>query len=125
MAPDRTSIRIFSASIPFLINCYFWYLIEELDAYPFTFESDHFKKLRCEAITRNVNKIMRLVSKQFLGRPNVTSHSFRIGYITQLWKDSKDIEFVKQTIGHRKLGTISAYVNQLSDQEREKRIEKL
>ena len=46
-------------------------------------------------------------------------------YITQLWKDSKDIEFVKQTIGHRRLDTTSAYVNQLSDQERQKRIEQL
>ncbi len=101
------------------------FLMKELDAYLFTSESDHFKKLRREAITRDVNKVMRLVSKQLPGQPNVTSHSFRIGYITQLWKDSKDIEFVKQTIGHRKLDTTSAYVNQLSDQERQKRIQQL
>lgn len=56
-------------------------------------------------------------------KPNSTSHSFRIGYITQLWKDSKDIEFVKQTIGHRKLDTTSQYIQSLSDQERQKRIE--
>jgi site-specific recombinase XerD len=68
---------------------------------------------------------MRLVSKQLPGQPNVTSHSFRIGYITQLWKNSKDIEFVKQTIGHRKLDTTSAYVNQLSDQERQKRTDQV
>lgn len=68
---------------------------------------------------------MRLVSKQLPGQPNVTSHSFRIEYITQLWKDSKDIEFVKQTIGHRKLDTTSAYVNQLSDQERREQISQL
>ena len=101
------------------------FLLKELDAYLFTSESDHFKKLRREAITRDVNKVMRLVSKQLPGQPNVTRHSFRIGYITQLWKDSKDIEFVKQTIGHRKLDTTSAYVNQLSDQERQKRIQQL
>ena len=35
------------------------------------------------------------------------------------------IEFVKQTIGHRRLDTTSAYVNKLSDQERQKRIEHL
>ena len=103
----------------------FIFLMKELDAYLFTSESDHFKKLRREAITRDVNKVMRLVSKQLPGQPNVTSHSFRIGYITQLWKDSKDIEFVKQTIGHRKLDTTSAYVNQLSDQERRERISQL
>ena len=43
----------------------------------------------------------------------------------KLWKDSKDIEFVKQTIGHRKLDTTSVYVNKLSDQERQKRIDQL
>lgn len=101
------------------------FLMKELDAYLFTSESDHFKKLRREAITRDVNKVMQLVSKQLPGQPNVTSHSFRIGYITQLWKDSKDIEFVKQTIGHRKLDTTSTYVTQLSDQERKKRINQL
>ena len=101
------------------------FLMKELDAYLFTSESNHFKKLRREAITRDVNKVMRLVSKQLPGQPNITSHSFRIGYITQLWKDSKDIEFVKQTIGHQNLDTTSAYVNQLSDQERRKRISQL
>jgi site-specific recombinase XerC len=68
---------------------------------------------------------MRSVSKQLPGQPNVNSHSFRIGYITQLWKDSKDIEFVKQSIGHEKLDTTSAYVNKLSDQERRARISQL
>jgi len=101
------------------------FLMKELDAYLFTSEADHFKKLRREAITRDVNKVMRLVSSQLPGQPNVTSHSFRIGYITQLWKDSKDIEFVKQSIGHRKLDTTSAYVNKLSDHERQNRINQL
>jgi site-specific recombinase XerC len=76
-------------------------------------------------ITRDVNKVMREVSNQLPGKLNITSHSFRIGYITQLWKDSKDIEFVKQTMGHRNLYTTSAYVNQLSDQERQNRINQL
>ena len=39
------------------------FLMKELDAYLFTSESNHFKKLRREAITRDVNKVMRLVSK--------------------------------------------------------------
>ena len=68
---------------------------------------------------------MREVSNKLPGKLNITSHSFRIGSITQFWKDSKDIEFVKQTIGHRNLDTNSAYVNKLSDQERQKRIEQL
>lgn len=100
----------------------FIFLIKEPDAYVFTSEVNHYKKLRREAITKDVNKVMRVVSKQLPGQPNVTSHSFRIGYITQLWKDSKDSEFVKQSIGHRTLDTTSAYVNKLSDQERQKLI---
>ena len=68
---------------------------------------------------------MRQVSKQLNDKPNITSHSFRIGYITQLWKDTKDIEFVKQIIGHRKLDTTSAYVKSLSDLERQERIKSI
>ena len=100
-------------------------LIKEPDAYVFTSEAKHYQKLRREAITKGVNKVMRSVSKQLPGQPNVTSHSFRIGYITQLWKDSKDIEFVKQSIGHQKLDTTSAYVTKLSNQERQERISRL
>ena len=101
------------------------FLIKEPDSYLFTAEANHSKQLDRVAITRDVNKVMREVSNQLPGKPNITSHSFRIGFITKLWKDSKDIEFVKQTIGHRKLDTTSAYVNQLSDQERQKRIDQL
>ena len=101
------------------------FLIKKPDSYLFTAEANHSKQLDRVAITRDVNKVMREVSNQLPGKPNITSHSFRIGFITKLWKDSKDIEFVKQTIGHRKLDTTSAYVNQLSDQERQKRISQL
>ena len=101
------------------------FLMKEPNAYVFSPETNHFKKLRREVITTDVNKVMHKVSKIFPGQPNMTSHSFRVGYITQLWKDSKDIEFVKQTIGHQNLETTSAYVNKLSDQERRERISQL
>lgn len=55
----------------------------------------------------------------------VTVFELAILYITQLWKDSNDIEFVKQSIGHQKLDTTSAYVNKLSNQERQERISRL
>lgn len=99
------------------------FLMKELDSYIFTAEANHYRQLDSVDITRDVNKVMREVSNQLLGKPNITSHSFRIGYITQLWKDSKDIEFVKQTMGHRKLDTTSAYIKSLSDLERQKRID--
>ena len=103
----------------------FIFLMKEPDSYVFTNESNHSKILTRETITKAVNLVTRTVSEEILSKPNITSHSFRIGYITQLWKDSKDIEFVKQTIGHRRLDTTSAYVNKLSDQERRARISKL
>ena len=103
----------------------FIFLMKEPDFYVFTNESNHSKILTRETITKAVNLVTRKVSEEIYSKPNITSHSFRIGYITQLWKDSKDIEFVKQTIGHRNLDTTSAYVNKLSDQERQKRIEQL
>ena len=103
----------------------FIFLMKEPDSYVFTNESNHYKTLTRETITKAVNLLTRTVSEEISSKPNITSHSFRIGYITQLWKDSKDIEFVKQTIGHRNLNTTSAYVNQLSDQERQKRIDHL
>jgi len=101
------------------------FLIKKPDSYVFTAEANHSKPLDRVVITRDINKTMREVSNQLPGKLNITSHSFRIGYITQLWKDSKDIEFVKQTMGHRNLDTTSAYVNQLSDQERQNRINQL
>ena len=101
------------------------FLMKEPNSYVFTSEAQHTKPLGRVVVTKDVNKMMRQVSKQLSDKPNITSHSFRIGYITQLWKDTKDIEFVKQTIGHRKLDTTSAYVKSLSDLERQEQIENI
>jgi integrase len=101
------------------------FLMKEPNACVFTPETNHFKKLRREVITTDINKVMYKVSRILPDQPNITSHSFRIGYITQLWKDTRDIEFVKQTIGHQRLDTTSAYVDKLSDQERQARISQL
>jgi site-specific recombinase XerD len=56
-------------------------------------------------------------------KPNLTSHNFRIGFITKLWRDTGDIKFVKQAIGHAKINTTSLYVENLSDEERQKRMQ--
>ena len=97
------------------------FLMKNPDSYVFTSESNHDQMLSRETITRDVNRVMRSVSENLPDQPNITSHSFRVGYISQLWKDTKDIEFVKQSIGHRRMDTTSAYVNKLSDQERQER----
>jgi len=100
----------------------FLFLMKDKDSYVFTSDRKPTQMLRRETITTDVNRVMHSVSKLLPSQPNITSHSFRIGYISQLWKDTKDIEFVKQTIGHCSLNSTSGYVNQMTDQERENRI---
>ena len=101
----------------------FLFLMKKPESYIFTSELNHYQMLSRETITRDVNKVMHSVSKSLTDQPNITSHSFRVGYISQLWKDTKDLEFVKQSIGHRKMDTTSSYVEKLSDQERQERTE--
>jgi site-specific recombinase XerD len=93
----------------------FLFLMKNEDSYIFTSESNHDKMLSRETITKDVNKVMRSVSKSLPDQPNITSHSFRVGYISQLWKDTKDIEFVKQSIRYRRMDTTFSYVEKLSD----------
>ena len=99
----------------------FLFLMKNTDSYIFTSESNHHQMLSRETITRDVNRVMRSVSENLSDQPNITSHSFRVGYISKLWKDTKDIEFVKQSIGHRRMETTSSYVEKLSDKERQER----
>ena len=100
----------------------FLFLMKDKDSYVFTSDRKPNQMLRRETITIDVNRVMHSVSNLLPSKPNITSHSFRIGYISQLWKDTKDIEFVKQTIGHRSLNSTSGYVNQMGDEERQNRI---
>jgi hypothetical protein len=78
--------------------------------------------LRRETITIDINRVMHSVTSLFPSKPNITSHSFRIGSIFQLWKDTKDIEVVRQTIYHSSLNSTSSYVTQMGDEECQNRI---
>ena len=100
----------------------FLFAMKSKYSYVFTSDQKPYQMLRRETITMDVNKVMNTVSKYLPSKPKITSHSFRIGYISQLWKDTKDIEFVRQTIGHRRLDSTSGYVTQMTDQERQNRI---
>ena len=100
----------------------FLFLMKDKDSYVFTSDRKPNQMLQRQTITMDVNKVMHSVSNLLPSKPNITSHSFRIGYISQLWKDTKDIEFVRQTIGHRSLNSTSAYVTHMDDQERQNRI---
>jgi len=100
----------------------FLFLMKDKDSYLFTSDRKPNQMLRRETITMDVNRVMYSVSNLLPSKPNITSHSFRIGYISQLWKETKDIEFVRQTIGHRSLNATSGYVTQIGDEERQNRI---
>ena len=100
----------------------FLFLMKDKDSYVFTSDQKPNQILRRQTITMNVNKVMHSVSNLLPSKPNITSHSFLIGYISQLWKDTKDIEFVRQTIGHRSLNATSGYVTHMDDEERQNRI---
>ena len=103
----------------------FLFLMKDKGFYVFTSDRKSSQKLRRETITMDVNKVTHSVSKLLPSKPNITSHSFRIGYISRLWKDTKDIEFVRQTIGHRNLNSTSGYVSEMGDQERQDRISRI
>ena len=100
----------------------FLFLMKDKDSYVFTSDRKPNQMLRRETTTMDINRVMHAVSKGLPSQPKITSHSFRIGYISQLWKDTRDIEFVRQTIGHGSLNSTSGYLNQMTDQERENRI---
>ena len=97
-------------------------LMKDKDSYVFTSDRKPSQMLRRETVTINVNKVMHSVSKFLPSQPKITSNSFRIGYISKLWTDTKDIQFVRQTIEHCNLNSTSSYVSQMTDQERERRI---
>jgi integrase len=103
----------------------FLFLMKDKDSYIFTSDRKPNQKLRRETITMDVNKVTHSVSNFLPSIPNITSHSFRIGYISQLWKDTKDIEFVRQTIGHSSLNATSGYVSEMGEEERQDRISRI
>jgi integrase len=100
----------------------FLFVMKDKDSYVFTSDRKPYQMLRRETVTMDVNRIMHSVSSLLPSKPIITSHSFRIGYISQLWKDTKDIEFVRQTMGHSSLNSTSSYVHQITDEERANRI---
>ena len=60
----------------------FIFLMKEPDSYVFTDESNHSKTLTRETITKAINLVTTTVSEEISSKPNITSHNFRIGYIT-------------------------------------------
>lgn len=75
-----------------------FFQIKEPNAYIFSSESNHYRRLSREAITREVNEALRVISNKLSYKPYITSYSFRTGYISKLWKNTKNIEFVIKSI---------------------------
>ena len=99
----------------------FLQLFKDSDSYIFTPENSK-KPLAREAFTNLINKFMKDCARKMDQNPYISSHSFRVGFITQLWRDTNDIEFVRQAIGHAKINTTSQYVENLSEKERQDRM---
>lgn len=96
-------------------------LFKKSDSYIFTAENSN-KPLARESFTNLINKFIKDYSRRIDRNSNLSSHSFRVSFITQLWKDTNDIEFVRQAISHAKMDTTSQYVENLSKKERQARI---
>lgn len=82
----------------------FMYYFKSEDSYIFTSEYSE-KPLERESFTNIVNKFLKHSAEKIDRKPVLSSHSFRIGFISKLWRDTNDIEFVRQTIGHAKINT--------------------
>jgi len=80
------------------------------------------KPLCRQAFNRIVNSFIKESTENYKNQPNLKSYSFRIGFITDLWKDSGDIEFVRQSIGHARVDTTSNYIQNLTEDERQMRM---
>jgi integrase len=91
------------------------------DSFIFTAEYSD-EPLKRDAWNRIINSFLKEASEKLDNKPNLRSHSFRIGYITDLWKDTSDLEFIRQVIGHSNIDTTSIYVDNLSEHERQKRM---
>ena len=94
------------------------------DSYVFTAQySDN--PLNRVSFSRIINEFLKESTQKLSNQPNIRSHSFRGGFISQLWRDTGDIEFVRQAVGHAKISTTSQYVQNLSQEEIQKRMIKI
>lgn len=84
-------------------------LFKDSDSYIFTAENSK-KPLSREAFTNLINKFIKDCARKIDQNPRISSHSFRVGFIIQFCRDTNNIEFVHQVIGHAKINTTSQYV---------------
>lgn len=73
--------------------------------------------------TRQINEVLQTTPQLVERGIRLTSHSFRHGFITELWAVTGDIEFVSQVVGHSSPGVSSGYIQKLSDEDRRQRLQ--
>ena len=73
-------------------------LLNEKSIYLFQSRKD-LKPVSRSHFTKSLNLVLKKLGTQLDMR--FTTHSFRKGFITELWKDTGDIEFVRQAIKHK------------------------
>ena len=67
--------------------------MKDKDSYVFTSDQKFNQMLSRQTLTMDTNKVMHSVSNPLPSKTNITSHSFRIGYISQLWKDTEVLDY--------------------------------
>ena len=75
--------------------------MKKLDDYVFTSEKSHCKPLRRDTLTKEINLVLQNLSTILPDNPNLTTHSFRIGFISQLWRDTRISASVRSQLLYR------------------------
>ena len=68
------------------------------------------KSVSREHLTREVNVILRTYFSD--NDINIKSHSFKVSFINDYWTLTKDLELVRQLIGHETIATTQRYVRE-------------
>lgn len=75
--------------------------------------------------TDSFNKIIRSVPHFIENDLKFSSHSCRHGFLAQLWRDTQDIKFVQEAIGHTHIGSTDQYIKVVADDEIKERMDAL
>jgi integrase len=87
------------------------------ESFLFSSESKPESPLSRAYFNNMLNKTLLTFKKKFNIETKYTTHSFRHYFITELWKDSGDIEYVRQVMGHKFIASTVAYIENLLDAE--------
>lgn len=91
---------------------------QAFEAFLFSTEKNPNKPLSRSYFNDALNKVLNQFSTEKKMDNVYTTHSFRHDFITQLWKDSADIEFVRQFMGHKRIESTVSYIESLQDSEK-------